>query len=279
MKLIDSSYEIFDQISSFEDALKMVEKAGRVCYKSEDKITEDSYKRFVDMIKNNKHTAMLEHATIYLYRKSEYGGGGSDDIDLMYARYNSNKFSDARLTFNGKKEVFITTNYRVIIDNAWEDDLEYFCAPTENHVKRYTVKFTFDIGLSREAIRHRLMSFANESTRYCNYTKDKFDGSVTFIKPHWYGKQMPTDAEYEFIAALDDAERHYNRLIELGLSPQDARSVLPLATKSELVMTGTTDQWQAFFDLRALGLAGKPHPDINAISKKLMDEFKERQYI
>ncbi len=136
-----------------------------------------------------------------------------------------------------------------------------------------------------EFVRHRVMSFAQESTRYCNYSKDKFGNELTFIKPCWLN--LPTDyAVYSgdndsdyFMQALEDAENWYLSLIKEGWTPQQARTVLPNSLKTELVVTGFTSDWNHFFDLRARGTTGAPHPQAKELAEPLMKEFIARKYI
>ena len=161
MKLVEQSFEIIPQEAGIKGIYKQIEKAGRTCYKSEDKITEDSAKKFVDMLTTNCHGAMLEHGTVYL------------SLDMVsreqYFKYCYNKFSKTKSTGSaehGTWKGFVTTNYRVLVENGWLSDLEYQCEPTEYHEKRITVKFTTDQGILREFTRHRVFSFAVESTRY-----------------------------------------------------------------------------------------------------------------
>jgi thymidylate synthase (FAD) len=306
MKLIESSVQIIEE----KDPYKMIELAGRTCYKSEDKITENSAKEFVDRMIKLGHGAMLEHGTIYLnvpeqtYTETledEFGKFNNPNNGLV-DRYRKNKYSkvnsvaaDEELRKKYPKvrpfkltHHYITTNLRVIVENGWEEDLEWQCEPTEHHEKRITAKFTCDRGVSHEFVRHRVFSFAQESQRYCNYNKDKFNNELTFIKPtwldiptgdytYWDGDwcdidnmkiQLPSDNGIadNFLWCLNNAGMQYRLLINKGLKPQEARAILPNATKTELVMTGFESDWEHFFELRCSGAA---HPD----AKKLADEL------
>lgn len=145
MKFVDSNFVIIPQDSGLVGLYKHVEKVARVSYKSEDKITEDSAKRMVDTLIKNKHLACLEHGTIYLHRKPE-PLNPKDFMDFIN-KYSNNKFSECKtVSKNGDfvsiSDCYVTTNARVIIENNWQDDLQYICDPTEFHEKRYTVKFT-----------------------------------------------------------------------------------------------------------------------------------------
>lgn len=294
MKLIKPSFEIWKQPAGLEGVYKQIERVGRVCYKSEDKITGDSAKPFVDRMIKSGHGAMLEHGTVYLkvFNVIE----NSELID----KYKSNKYSvvkEGTEVYNCHGDILygsckcITTNYRALVENGWLDDLKYICEPTEYHEKRITVHFVCDRGVSHEFVRHRVMSFAQESTRYCNYSKDKFGNELTFIQPCWldderlklYGPYHTVirdkSLESIFIASLNNAEKDYIDLIDLGWKPQEARAVLPNSLKTELVVTGFVSDWNYFFDLRARGTTGAPHPQAKELAEPLMKEFIARKYI
>lgn len=288
MKLIKLSFRIWEQSVGLEGVYKQIEKVGRVCYKSEDKITEDSAKPFVDRMIKSGHGAMLEHGTVYLYIRRK--GNESLEVD----RYLLNPYSKVVFSQSPNSrdmEIYITTNLRVLVENGWLDDLQYICEPTEYHERRVTVHFVCDRGVSHEFVRHRVMSFAQESTRYCNYSKDKFGNELTFIQPCWldderlklYGPYHTVirdkSPESIFIANLNNAERDYLDLIGLGWKPQEARAVLPNSLKTELVVTGFTSDWNHFFDLRARGTTGAPHPQAKELAEPLMKEFIARKYI
>lgn len=294
MKLIKPSFEIWNQPAGLKGVYKQIERVGRVCYKSEDKITEDSAKPFVDRMIKSGHGAMLEHGTVYLKVLNVIEN--SELID----KYKSNKYSvvkEGTEVYNCHGDILygsckcITTNYRVLVENGWLDDLKYICEPTEYHEKRITVHFVCDRGVSHEFVRHRVMSFAQESTRYCNYSKDKFGNELTFIQPCWldderlklYGPYHTVirdkSLESIFIASLNNAEKDYIDLIDLGWKPQEARAVLPNSLKTELVVTGFVSDWNHFFDLRARGTTGAPHPQAKELAEPLMKEFIARKYI
>lgn len=295
MKLIKSSFEILDQEPGLQGIYKQIELAGRTCYKSLDKITEDSAEGFVNRMIASKHYAMLEHGTVYLTIVEDLWNTGLDS-PTRYT-YEKNPYSRVvEKAFDDQYYYFITTNYRVLVENDWLEDLKYLCEPTEYHEKRVTVRFTTDRGVSHEFVRHRVFSFAQESTRYCNYSKNKFNNELTFIIPSWldipeneYGtidnpkdiqfKKHNSQFELEFINHLINAEFRYMEIIKAGYTSQQARQVLPNALKTELVMTGFVSDWQHFFDLRARGTTGAPHPDAKALAEPLMKEFIQRKYI
>lgn len=309
MKLIKPSFKIWNQPAGLEGVYKQIEKVGRVCYKSEDKMTEDSAKPFVERMTKSGHGAMLEHGTVYLKVTNKGLSLDNYDKNQVENKYISNpyskvifgkypKYNSYEEKLEATQEVYITTNYRVLVENGWLDDLKYLCEPTEFHAKRITVHFVCDRGVSHEFVRHRVMSFAQESTRYCNYSKDKFGNELTFIEPCWLEDYNYKDNTYNqlFIDSLRFAEAHYLDLLKkwddkipdkrykTGFrnnpwTPQQARAVLPNALKTELVMTGFASDWNHFFDLRARGTTGAPHPQAKELAEPLMKEFIARKYI
>lgn len=218
--------------------------------------------------------AMLEHGTVYLkisvhdVNCTDFPHIALDSvIHSPYSKVNNDPAPSIEC-------IYITTNYRVLVENDALSLLEYLCEPTEFHEKRVTVRFITSNSIMREFTRHRTMSFAVESTRYCNYSRDRFNNEVTFIRPYWYNEQNPALGEALLTISLKDAEKHYLALIEAGYKPQEAREVLPLATKCDMVMTGFVSDFKHFFDLRAKGTTGQPHPDAKALAKPLMKEFE-----
>lgn len=291
MNLIKPKFEILEQQPGIDGIYKMIELAGRTCYRSEDKITLDSATAFVDRMIKSGHGAMLEHGTVYLEVPC-YESNFTDDI---VERYITNKYSIVRDKYGITTSIFqfdstayITTNLRVLVENGWTDDLKYICEPTEYHEKRITVRFICDRGVSHEFVRHRVFSFAQESTRYCNYSKDKFGNELTFIQPCYlneaelaqYGPyhlvSRNKSPESIFICSLNNAEKDYLTLIESGWKAQEARAVLPNALKTELVMTGFVTDWKHFFKLRD---AGSAHPQAQELAKPLHEEFIRRNYV
>ena len=361
MKLIKQSFEILDQQPGLEGIYKQIELSGRTCYKSEDKITEDSAKEFVDRMIKSGHGAMLEHGTVYLmvhtidpkdfdktiarhpritiddvrdYLRTnptydskgeknwwakeakhiayemavKYADNPYSKVKIVSAKHKVNTKGGVIVTPTGKmpivteasgeiisvfNTILIMTNLRVLVENNWLDDLKYICEPTEHHEKRITVKFITDQGILREFTRHRVFSFAVESTRYCNYTKDKFSNEVTFIQPNWisdedvenyhmnFGYFIDQDANHitavdRFMSSLKSAEYFYISLIKLGWKPQQARNILPLATKCDMIMTGFVSDWLHFFGLRD---AASAHPQAQELAHSLHETFIQRGLI
>lgn len=281
MKLIQPKAELLPWTPGIEGVYKMIELAGRTCYKSTNKITEDSAKPFVDRMIASHHTAMLEHGTVYLYDK-DWNGSPLE----KYKRNKYSKYSDNYL----EKEVcqgdtdylyeyFVTTNLRVLVENNWLDDLKYVCDPTDFHEMRYSFKLTTSIGVTRELNRHRVNSIAEQSTRYCNYSKDKFGGEITFCTPKWYDERKYDSYKMnEFDKYLKQAEDLYMFYVDCGMQPQEAREVLPLCTATEIVHTAFASDWRHFFDLRLFGKTGAPHPNMLQLAT-LMKEEAEKQGI
>ena len=235
---------------------------------------------FVNRLVESKHGAMLEHGTVYLRIPDTYSDG--QYIYPAKGKYANNKYSKVNTTLEGPANAqhivtFVTTNLRVLVENNWLDDLKYVCEPTEFHAKRITAKFICDRGVSHEIVRHRTMSFAQESTRYCNYSKSKFGQELTFIEPAWeFPSSDIINIKERFEAILGEAEANYMELITLGFKPQEARAVLPNALKTEIVVTAFIDDWKHFFELRCDSTA---HPDIRKLALDLQKQFIDRKLI
>lgn len=297
MRLIKPKVEIINQESGVEGLFKHMELCARTCYKSEDKITEDSARKFIDnVIVARGHTAMLEHGTVYL--KIPYGimyDTGYFSNEAIATKYIDNPYSIVQ-----NSQIYdywcVTSNYRVLLQNGWLDDLQYLCEPTEYHVRRITVRFICDMGVAREFCRHRVFSFAQESTRYCNYSKAKFGKELNCIIPCWYKNMFEGNSynielchtydltiseglsrtEAAWIQAMCEAESTYFGLLTEGEPAQQARNVLPLALKTELIMTGTDEQWAGFFNLRC---ARDAHPQARELAIELRDRMILAGYI
>ena len=308
MKLIRPSYEILEQGPGIQGVYEMIERCGKTSYKSDFKGGEFA-KRFVEARTKEKHGAVLEFGTVYLTIKTTY-----PNLLTTLNFYKNNPYS--RIIANARDDekciyYYITTNYRVLVENNRLDDLKYLCEPTEYHEKRYCVKFITDIGVGREFLRHRVMSMVQESTRYVNYMKEKFGEEITFVIPPWIPKETLAEGENiswwdgdwvdadkmkivkfgpedekekdpveAWLQSLYGAELDYRVLINEGWTPQQARGVLPLSTKTEFVLCGFKDAWIHFFRLRSdISATGKPHPQAQELANPLRDEFIEKGYI
>ena len=301
MKLIKPSAQIIEPTGyTIDDIYKSIELAGRVSHKSEDRITENSAKTFVERMMKMKHLSTCEFGTVYLYIDYHNPSFGK-----IIDKYSNNEYSKCAVFPN---EVCISSNYRVLVENNWLDDLKYLCEPTEYHHKRYTVKFICDRAILAEFTRHRKFSFMAESTRYCNYSKDKFNNELTFIKPYWVNENnlpkgiyhtkddwgslfcefyyesteegkndgLIVSPERNFIFSLQTSEQLYFSLLKNGWKPEQARNVLPLSLKTELYMCGFAEDWEKFFELRC---ATNAHPQARELAIPLREEFIKRNYI
>lgn len=347
MKIIKPKFEILEQRYNketlLEDMFKHIEICGRTCYKSEDKITKDSYKKFIEDLESKEHGAMLEHGTVYLTIPL---GTPIDDPQYMWKFdiakfFMSNKYSKVKeKTINKNVDVeikgygmrtqasahfyFITTNWRVIFENrdkllpkyfsnqfnikteSLKDSvLEWITEPTEEHEKRYTVRFTYHLAVARDINRHRVQSIGEESTRYCNYSKDKFGNELNIIEPVFFSnltkKRINSENQWSLktmcrlIAQgreneMDDIDmwRFVNLACEFGYkynvdifkwTPQKASLMLPLDTKTESIHTAFASDWIHFFNLRALGTTGAPRPSAKEVAWPLMIKFIEKGFI
>lgn len=294
MKLIKPYTEIWEQAPGMEGMLKHIERCARVCYKSEDKIGEGTAEKMFEMLKDRGHTAMLEHGTVYLTIPRE--------DKLTWQEYTGSIW--CAVDFDHER-VYVTTNYRYMYENGLLNDLTFQTEPFIGHKRRITVHFVCDRGISHELVRHRVFSFAQESTRYCNYSKDKFGNELTFIVPCWadtnkfpkntiithdefvnligeyyyhlsgkeasYFKPWEITPENNFIVSLQVAEQIYLELLNEGWTPQQARSVLPNSLKTEVCMTGFESDWDHFFELRCAQAA---HPQMRELAIPLQETFK-----
>ena len=236
--------------------LKHIELCGRVCYKSEDKITDNSAKDFVEMLKEKGHLSVLEHGTVYLRTNS---------LDVRSTPFA--KVFDNSKVMRETSGYTIATNYRLAYESGLIPNIDE--SIVDAPIKRVTARFVLPIAISREFIRHRAFSFSEQSTRYCNYSLNKFGNELTFIEPYWWDSCV--DDRLEFLQACEMAEKMYLKMIERGLTPQFARDVLPLATKTELVMTGFVDDWKNFFAQRC---ADNAHPQARELAMNLKELFK-----
>ena len=286
MKLIKQSFEFINQTDfSLVGIKKHIERCARVSYKSEDKITDTSYEKFVNMLESRGHDRPLEFGTVHLKMpESEF----RSLIDILTS---SRTYNDSWMhykvveTWEEGYTVYVTTNYRYykLMWNQMNTLSEYFDkTDSEYYPKRYTVHMILDRGVMDEFRTHVGLSHLAESTRYCNYSKDKFGNELTFIKPCWlddeklklYGPYHTVirdkSSESIFIANLNNVERDYLDLIKLGWTPQQARSILPLGIKSELISCGFEDAWENFFKRRD---APDAHPMAQEIANPMHKEF------
>ena len=316
MNLINPSFDIWEQGTSspLEDMWKHIARCTRVCYQSTPKENGETDEEFVKRVilrhkpwnSEANHLAMLEHGTVYLF--IPWLDDGTTKLPETVKHYCINPYSKENYIYGDNPGSYITTNLRVIYENGWLDDLKYICVPTEHHARRVTVSFITNIGVSREFNRHRVDSPAEESTRYCNYNK-RNEGQLNIGLPAWlldnehlpyleahafdnvgdYASGILAQEDDEIIKTWCDMDFYlcaitfcqwcYNMLITKGWKPQQAREVLPLATKSQLIHTAFVDDWKHFFALRADGVSGSPHPNAALLAKPLKEEFIKRNII
>lgn len=308
--------------------VQFIEKVGRTCYKSEDKITENSAEKFVTGLIKHGHMAMLEHETIFLsmnparvkmmiseiygMKKSPSFLNISTNIEPNIVSGSFRSFYDLFFAYLNKKEKVDTKSTLMHIarllhmefpsifpehlgqDSACMpevDDMDVFLSVNhvisrENFVKTYqthpdvikkhlthTVKFTCDRGVTHELVRHRVCSFAQESTRYCNYANGKFGNEITVIQPLFF--QEGSEEYSIWKAGCEQAEQAYFALTQKGCSAEKARTVLPNSLKADIIMTATEEEWQHIINLRAKDVTGKAHPQMKEIMVPWMEELKK----
>lgn len=286
MKLIKQSFQFVNQKGfTLKDIYKHIEYCARISYKSQDRITDTSYEKFVNMLESRGHDRPLEFGTVHL--KMEF----SKFQGFMQALYAEGIFNDIWIKSNYNERVmYITTNYRYYSDitKCLPKIKEYFTEEDNKYYpKRYTVHMILDRGVMDEFRTHVGLSHLAESTRYCNYSKHKFGNEVTFIKPCWLNIPLGdygiaslvgdnilglSGGARVFVESLLDAEDYYMTLLGEGWTPQQARSVLPLGIKSELISCGFEDAWSNFFKRRD---ASDAHPMAQEIAKPMHEKFNE----
>lgn len=278
MKLIKQSFEILEQKDfSLVGIKKFIERCGRVCYKSEDRITDDSYEKFVNMLEKRDHARPLEFGTVHLKMTPP------DFQRFIHSLLTVGMVNNIWLnhSYNGDT-VCITTNYRYYLDiiKCFPYVREYFTDEDNKYYpKRYTVHFITSRGIMDEFRTHVGLSHLAESTRYCNYSKGKFGGEVTFVLPNWVPSPIWNEnnkAGHIFLQTMKLLEDIYLDLLSVGETPQQARDILPLSVKSELISCGFEDAWSNFFYRRC---ANDAHPMARKIAIPLQERFKELGYV
>lgn len=264
MKLITSNVELVQQMPNIDGLYKHIEICGRTAYKSEDKITEDSAEKFVEMLKSNGHSSVFEHGTIYLLLVVT--PENATVVENIAAKYHANPYSSVvRVMKSGEIYNYcITTNYRVIYENNWFDDLCFMCEPTEHHEKRITLRIQADIHFYKDVTRHRKYSFTIESTRFVNYMKEKYGMSISFMQPSWIKEEDLDELKND----CEVIEQIYAKWIDKGYRPEHAAYFLCQGVAATIMMTAFASDWKHFFDVRLYGVTGKPHPDVVDICEK-----------
>lgn len=278
MKLIEQSFEILKQEDySLKGIKKFIERCGRVCYKSEANITNDSYIKFVDNLEKLHHDRPLEFGTVHLIvPKKEW-------LNILMLLVSMKKLNCIWVKWNlvnGNQYVTLNYRYYTIINNLIDDILvPYFTEENNEYFdKRYTVHMVLDRQIMDEFRTHITLSHLGESTRYCNYSKAKFGDEVTFIVPNWVNTHCPNNehkgpsvADIAWSDAMRDAETSYFLLLNEECKPQQACKVLPLGTKSELISCGFEDAWDNFFYRRCA-------PDAHPMAREIATKIKEKIY-
>ena len=267
MKLIKQSFEFINQTDfSLVGIKKHIERCARVSYKSEDKITDTSYEKFVNMLESRGHDRPLEFGTVHLKMSSS-------QFDALQMLLIKNKvYNDYWIKYNvidteNGSICYITTNYRYYLELCkYDKGVSEYLDPSDSpfYPKRYTIHMILSRGVMDEFRTHVGLSHLAESTRYCNYSKDKFGNEITFIQPCWDIRGS------NYIDFLQHAEWGYFRMLKNGWTPQQARSILPLGIKSELISCGFEDAWENFFKRRD---APDAHPMAQEIANPMHKEF------
>ena len=320
MKIVNPSVEMMrcGLEKEFITPEQFIEKVGRTCYKSEDKITEDSAAKFVGNLISRGHEAMIEHWSLIFQTDSDTYAQIKYDCDALQSNCNLPvkerlrpflRFTDQRVDSDNVRYI-LSGNMRALRDYLklyveWFNDIpQYFhdmicCYPLffpeyQNRLPQeinhdilipitpielvgdkersvhmnVTMKFICDRGVSHEMVRHRVASFAQESTRYCNYGGDKFGNEITVIRPSWC--KPDSDAYSAWREGCLTAEGSYFALLSVGCAPQEARSVLPNSTKTEIIVTMNVGDWDHFFALRC---APSAHPDMREVACMARDRM------
>lgn len=313
MKLIEPYVTIIPQA----DPLIHIEKIGRTCYKSLSDFTHETATKFFKGLVNSGHHSVLEHAT-FIFKVDILCLSQAEHLRIMNSKYlNWTQTHDP--SSNGAVDrAFVSGNLRAIKESGCLGLMHTLCkvypdmecyfniSGTKSLESHYTGPFTLiprssflsskpnkpeinahlytsiafltDRGVTHEMVRHRPASYSQESTRYCNYSHEKFGSELEFIKPAtfdcWSEEQRST-----YIKSLEQAESAYMKLTESGLKAQFARGVLPTDIRTRIVMTANHEEWKHFFNLRAWGTTGTPHPNMKKVADMAFDSYYEYNII
>ena len=331
MKIITSTAELVQQEPGLVGAYKQIERVGRACWASENYITEHSYQTFIEGLIDREHNAPLEHGTIYLvyiigspvydpyymihtdnvqfFKKNPYSKVVEKHFDIATQAKNIEWMYEFIAQYGPSTVYFITTNLRVIVENfdtkIREKILDHFVMdPYPEHEKRVTVHFTCQRAISAEFNRHRKNSIMERSSRYCNFSKDKFGNEINIVKPDWVINDKFNLDSMGYVEALDNYDNYiealnnygnsewskfdywifanltcewcYMNLINLGAKPEEARDILPMDLQTELYHTAFISDWIHFFKLRSwISKGNKPHPEAMKLARQVFDKFVE----
>lgn len=301
MKLIKPSVTLIEESNPF----KKIEIVGRTCYKSTSDMTEETARKFYKGLVGRSHTAMVEHATfvfqvdaqtycdLYGHKFLNYTYNDSENRFLISGNLRALNESGEIILLKALHEidpmlVYVNVEFDLAKEplpdyvTIWNIDLLHLNNLSEKEFMAhayFTFHFVCDRGVTHEIVRHRPASYAQESTRYCNYSKDKFGGEITFIEPADY-ESWEDFLKSQFIISLNHAEDGYMRMLNNGVqkaTPQQARAVLPNALKTELIMTANAGEFEHFFDLRSRGTTGAPHPDMKVVADMALALYEEKK--
>lgn len=295
MKLIESSVGLID----ISDPFMKIEKVGRTCYKSTSEMTRETAKKFFKNLVSRGHTAMVEHA-VFVFEVCESLYYRLQDYDFF--NHSTEEFEDGSMRFlvsanlraiNGSRDpvllsvlsgidpdlvyntpyqnLHVSDSYCKVVD---VDDILDIQEHAYKKHKHLSFHFICDRGVTHEIVRHRPASYAQESTRYCNYSKDKFGSEITCITPADFEK-WDDESRYYFFHSINYAEDCYIRMLNKGRTPQEARAVLPNALKTEILMTANCEEFDHFFNLRSRGTTGAPHPDMKRVADMALNIYEE----
>lgn len=325
MKILTSNAELVQQEPGLVGAYKQIERVGRACWASENYITEHSYKTFVEGLMEREHNAPLEHGTIYLvyiigspiydpyyivhtddiqfFKRNPYSKVVEKHFDVAAQAKDSEWMYEFVAQYGPSTAYFITTNLRVIVENFDIKIREKILGhsvmnPYPEHEKRITIHFTCQRAISAEFNRHRKDSIMERSSRYCNFSKDKFGNEIGIVKPDWVIEDIPNLNFMEYVEALNNygngewskfdywifanlsCEWCYMNLINLGTKPEEARDILPMDLQTELYHTAFISDWIHFFKLRAwISKGNKPHPEAMKLARQVFDKFVELKLV
>lgn len=315
---------------------QFIELIGRTCYKSTDKIADETDKTFVHGLCKSKHYAMIEHFWVHCIADMPYSDFMEDlnyfatqilavqgrDSDLvkhiqitgtgaktfiscpirvvveMIDTQNNSREWDKRTHFqwclscvraypdffSGAEETILSTKFEWLGENDFIEKLQNYLWDKSITVrnrevmkhKTHTIKFVCDRGVSHELVRHRPCSFAQESQRYCNYSKNKFGGEVFFINPFFWSEDKEGFRYLSWVKACEHSEEIYLELLANGATPQEARIVLPNSVKTEIIVTANETEWQHIVNLRYHGTTGAPHPQMKEVMSFAYHTLREK---
>jgi thymidylate synthase (FAD) len=331
MNILTSQASIVPQGPGIIGAFKQIEKVGRACWASENLITDNSCEEFVRGLMKREHNAPLEHGTLYLiyligspmydpyymvhfddvrkFKQNPYSKVVEKRFDVAAQAEDSEWMHSFVEQYGPTTAYFITTNLRVIVENFTEEEVDKVLDhsvnnPYPEHKLRVTVHFTCQRAISAEFNRHRKDSMMERSSRYCNFSKDKFGNEIGIVQPDWvpvedieertfeeYCKDISIHDDYRreddirivqfpwskfdyWVFANLACEYSYMNLLRLGCKPEEARDILPMDLQTELYHTAFIDDWEHFFKLRAWNSKGnRPHPEAKKLARQVFDEF------